>query len=722
MPGQNRNRAPNLPDIDEAVAPFSSFFAANNFDPAIVESTAQLADDSVFISPTGQRYLIRKLPDSASHATGTALASRPPEVQALNATSANRKPLPVSTKTAPVASLALPDVIDISRRSSNADSKLSADEVAELVGNLQLGRFGASALYELSDGGVQAAETLTDSNPAPGPVFREPVFSDTGSVGDGNQCQTTATSSRSYSEGCYFQYDGAILSPGDTTHFSPTNFYYGQNSSGYMRTGSLPASATYQNHSSYQSSTSRGESSQDAYPQDQPRQSGSTSSGFLPEAWIRQAAGRQSAPVTTAPVRASLPSLMEYSSPVISPPLDSSPQSMAYANPVAVSPGSYAAYGYHTTTDYPAYDANPIDTQTPVVVHVHAPSTSNQSRSDGSSTTRDNVLPGEEMVYEGNIKSSPGLAGPFADAQLKVFRNNLNRDLRFYCKVGNDSETYWLKGNKAQLIPMYAYDQRSERLVYLRDDEKRKNSGHHHSSQPSNGPRGVYEFPHLQDLFRFQSKLTGEDVVLDISSVKWINLCKANSRSSKMYSSVRLQIWHEPRSRRTMQSDVASFVTAGTTVSGPLRDRTVINTSRLVVFLGRAEEYITVFITDDIDVEQKDQTCVKLKPRKYSGLHRRASRPGVKDVRAAQLEGRTHSEPVGLAIHGETYNPDVEETFSSYKTFEIEFESSPSQVNFLQAWREVLDERRKQRKRLERIQDDMKKEVFSSRDALSVRT
>lgn len=99
----------------------------------------------------------------------------------------------------------------------------------------------------------------------------------------------------------------------------------------------------------------------------------------------------------------------------------------------------------------------------------------------------------------------------------------------------------------------------------------------------------------LLELFDFQAKLTGEKVVLDIGSVRMVTLSKANTRSSTQFSSARLQMWHEADGRRNAQSDVASFVTAGTTLSGPLRDRVVVSPSRLVLYLGRSGEYITVF-------------------------------------------------------------------------------------------------------------------------------
>ena len=80
-------------------------------------------------------------------------------------------------------------------------------------------------------------------------------------------------------------------------------------------------------------------------------------------------------------------------------------------------------------------------------------------------------------------------------------------------------------------------------------------------------------------------------------------------------------------------------------------------------------------VSDDIEIELKDGTSVKLKSRKYGGFNRRSSRPGVK---ACLTTRGKSSEPAGLDIHGQPYSPDVESTFDVYKTFEIEFESSPS--------------------------------------------
>ncbi|KAL2168827.1 hypothetical protein VTG60DRAFT_6797 [Thermothelomyces hinnuleus] len=441
---------------------------------------------------------------------------------------------------------------------------------------------------------------------------------------------------------------------------------------------------------------------------------------------------RQRATATTG-----LPSLLDHATPV-TPPQQASDPIPPHSTPLPASPDKEVRNGQGIGNEYscrPPYipvSASPsfvppqltyvnpssadYDTVTPVVVYHQAHTTI----SDGASTGRDNVLPGEILLFDGPVKSAQTLTSPaFRDGVLKVFRNTLTNDLRFYCKVDRESETYWMKANNAQLVPAYAYDQRLAYVVYIRDKESDKGSGYMQASQGNCRPSGIYQFSSLKDLFDFQEKLTGEKVVLDIGSVRMVTLSKANSRSSTQYSSARLQIWHEVEGRRTAQSDVASFVTAGTTLSGPLRERLVASSSRLMLYLGRTGEYVTCFITDDLEIKVEGQTSVKLKPRKGpTPFSRKGSRwPSVK----AHLEPKQGSESAGLDIHGRVVEVDIGSEYDSYKTFEIEFENSPSQDNFLRKWDEVIRERRHQRQRLNKIQEEMDAAVFSPQVALRLK-
>lgn len=584
-----------------------------------------------------------------------------------------------------------------------------------MMSNLRVNRFSATPLFGESDGGVQAAEALTEPNTgvvlppmSPPTSMARPVSPRT--VPDAQQ-------EHQYADGVPAQ-QRAIY-------------------------GSQVASIDY--------------------------------SGFTMRANYQAQQDRQQATASTGPT---LPSLMEYSSPVagsfvvgtgVAPepfapasglysPLDS-PEKELYeggAGGYYTPAGEYYPYHYQyqhqsppppppapiqspafttsttatalgrstSTTSYlgqqPNYvnigsSANRIDTQTPVVVVAPQRHPSSTSTADSRSTGRDNVLPGEDVLFDGPVLSAPTLTSPvFQDGQLKVFRNTITNDLRFHCKVGGDSETYWIKGSNAQLVPVYAYDQRFPKVVYIRDKESDKaTSGtYYNMMQPQQGhgrPNGIYKFDRSQELFDFQAKLTGEKVVLDIGSVKLVKLSKARNGSSDTFYSVRLQIWHEGAERRggTLsggQSDVASFVTAGTALSGPMRDRMVASSSRLMVYLGRLGEYVQVIITDDIEVKTDGPTKVKLKPRKAGAFSRENSRfKGIK----AHIEPKGDTEMAGLDINGQSLNPDVEYTFDLYKTFELEFENSPSQDNFIRKWDEVIKERRVQRARLKQIQEEM---------------
>jgi len=108
--------------------------------------------------------------------------------------------------------------------------------------------------------------------------------------------------------------------------------------------------------------------------------------------------------------------------------------------------------------------------------------------------------------------------------------------------------------------------------------------------------------------------------------------------------------------------------------------------------LKQATFYVTNSnaVTDDIEIDQKAGTTVKLKPRKY-GSFRKTSRSGVygkaeveelypqitktTNTETANLTNKKNGEPAGFEIHGRAFNPDLEESFDAYKQFDIEFEN-----------------------------------------------
>jgi hypothetical protein len=713
MAAQGRpTAAPSLPTVEDATVPFSALFIDNKnksgFDLRTVEATAQLADRSIFVASNGRRFLVESLPDEKSSGAVTRASGGPPTIPssppesptsarpnesrpsaaqsfgALLRNSLRRRP-PSSTSArtpsspwgtrSPQSPIAAPSPV--------SPAAPTEPQIATMTSHVNPNRFSATPLYWESDGGVQAAEALTD--PYLGP--RQPT-SPGGSSSPVSPTTQLTPHSPAPPYGLPAAPDSGIPShaAGPSNHV--TNFDY----------------VHYTAQLNYQTQQSR------------------------------------QVPGATG----GLPSLMEYSSPMVSPragpsgcsPVDppfydhekqfagdqvggvylQPPRSSASgpsSSPVPIHAGPQVNY-VNIGRTYSSGDG--YDTLTPVVVApeiTHAPSHS----SDGASTSRDNVLPGEIVLYDGPVKSAQTLNAPiFIDGQLKVFRNTLSNDLRFHCRIGHESETYWIKAMNAQLVPIYAYDPRFPNVIYIRDNESEKGNNYLQSAPGNGRPSGIYQFDRFKDLSDFQAKLTAEKVVLDITSVKLVRLGK-DSRSSDTYNTVRLQIWHEAELRRSTQSDVASFVTAGTALSGPLRERLVPNSSRLIVYLGRMGEYITLFITDDIELRVEGPTMVKLKPRKAGSFSKKGSRwQGIK----AHIERKGSFEMAGLDIHGQPMNPDLDATYDLYKTYEIDFENSPSQDNFIRKWDEVMKERRQQRVRLNQIKEEMGQNVFSGPTAREI--
>ncbi|KAK4650084.1 hypothetical protein QC762_702470 [Podospora pseudocomata] len=784
MPAQGRNTAaPSLlPPVDnEATTPFSDLFNSG-FDRATIDATLQFVDRNIIIAPNGRRYRLEELPDPApgqlpspASASASAPFTPPPSASppSYQAAPTARTP-PIASRAPPVASslsssLSFKTFATWGRSPSNANSHSHSSprrhnpppppqpqppppqspihEASTMMAQLSVGtnHFGVNPLYGQSDGGVQAAEALTDPYMGvPGVAPATPRSTTASPRGSISQTQQHPPSSpQQYlepsSQHAHHARTSSVSSgsgnPHQTRWTSPDYVGYTQQAVNASR--QLPPTTTGLPSLLGESipivSSSPSASSLSPTLATLPTSSSysSSNSNYLHQYYNQSHPHPRRISDPLSPPTPS-PSEVEkefYNGPGIRghhhyPPLyHHVPTSDYVASPSVVArQPSYASFGATPTQEYGG--GGEYDTLTPVVVMHPMQSTTDVAgtpgmapsmmSSDGGSTGRDNVLPGEDLVFDGPVRSAHSLTNPiWQEGVLKVFRNNLTNDLRFHCKAPKESETYWMKSINAQLVPAYAYDQRLPNVVYIRDRESEQGPGSGYMSSFSQAgtgrPSGIYQFDKPAALFDFQARLTSQKVVLDIQSVKLVTLNKSGSREIEKYSGVRLQIWHESneggrRSGGGPSAEVASFVTAGTALSGPLRERLVASSSRLMVYLGRSGEYITLFITDDLDIKLEGQTIVKLKPRKGPGpFTRRVSRwPGVK----AHMEKGIGSEPAGLDINGQQGEEDVEK-YDLYKTFEIEFENSPSQDNFVQKWKEVLHQRRRERQRLEQIQEEM---------------
>src|SRR3569833_2620645 len=153
MPAYNRE-ASGLPDIDEAVAPFSSLFNGS-FDQARVESAAQLADNSIIVTSTGSRYRIERLPDHTVPRSNPAPAAQPPGPHGVR-----RRPLAVSTDSARGLGPGM-------RRRSGPEPKVPTEDVTTLMGYLNVGRGGGAPRGGRAGGGGRAAGARGGRGAAP---------------------------------------------------------------------------------------------------------------------------------------------------------------------------------------------------------------------------------------------------------------------------------------------------------------------------------------------------------------------------------------------------------------------------------------------------------------------------------------------------------------------------------------------------------------------------
>jgi hypothetical protein len=380
--------------------PFSDLFN-HGFDPATLDATTQLADRTIFVTSNGRRYRFESIEDDPLPlpipvpAQGRVPTSGPTPPTAARSVPVHWPGPAVSELSAepppPRLHVHAPDsaYTGWGRSPSNASGQShssgaysarsgyagaavpgpeprgSPHDVTSMMAHLNISRFGATPLYGESDGGVQAAETLTDPDMAP-----------RGSL--------------------------SAMSPGMSA--SPRISYAQQ----HQQPPPPPPPPSH-----YQTAAWA--------PHDYPSP-GAASQYWSNVNYISYTA-QTNAHLQTAQQRAvmstGLPSLMEGSTPMMMPPHRSS-DPVSTLSPISPEKevwdgqGSGNGGGYHYHPLHASISAPPsfvgrqsnqhlgpvpadIDTLTPVVVHQPAPST----LSDGASTGRDNVLPGEDLLFDG---------------------------------------------------------------------------------------------------------------------------------------------------------------------------------------------------------------------------------------------------------------------------------------------------------------------------------
>lgn len=349
---------------------------------------------------------------------------------------------------------------------------------------------------------------------------------------------------------------------------------------------------------------------------------------------------------------------------------------------------------------------NQIDTMTPVVVVPESASTDDL----GMASRQQGERPGEVLIFESCARSAPSLEEPFSLSFVKVYRNTLSDDLRLVTTTADDAakvtSTHNVRNNQVKLVPMYAYDSRRKNQVYLQEIDKRNYpAGATKATPVLSSP--LYEFNSFQDALEFQGKILEEDVLLDISSIRFLK-CALDGFHVRQIDAPRVQLWHQRRSISQSSREAGSFSSSGTTLSAACPDRTTLLCARLVMFLGRAQEYLTIFVTDDVSIKDKDPATLTFVPTKYAGIDRLKSRRGIKCLQVSEMDSTA-----GIRLDKKGLRMEDEDSFTMYKTFELSFENEQGRDSFRQTWSQVLEARRVERLRLKKIRLEMAQNIYS---------
>ncbi|KAK6350955.1 hypothetical protein TWF718_004135 [Orbilia javanica] len=314
------------------------------------------------------------------------------------------------------------------------------------------------------------------------------------------------------------------------------------------------------------------------------------------------------------------------------------------------------------------------------------------------------LKPGEALIYNGNPSTSNTVEGRYEPSGLRVYKNSVTEVYRFVTTVIDGpsvpiSHSQQFKSRELEIVPEYGYDPLARPVLWLREVEDVNKSRRPHEIMPEKEIPAIpsLRFADVPQMLDFQAALLGEICYLDIETVRFVRL-KGAAKETRRIDNTRVQLWHPaPTNKRTID-DAASFVTVGTSRTHANPDIMRLKWSRMMVYLGRSNDFVTVFITDDITLRQsKKGNTLVFEPTKYTGRALFKSRDGVKAkvVGGGRKKGGMRLDMKGLA-------PEDEENFPMFRTFEIEFEDAESQVRFISVWDQLIQERRRMRSVIEK--------------------
>ncbi|EPS43925.1 hypothetical protein H072_2146 [Dactylellina haptotyla CBS 200.50] len=327
-----------------------------------------------------------------------------------------------------------------------------------------------------------------------------------------------------------------------------------------------------------------------------------------------------------------------------------------------------------------------------------------ESIASKDSKGEDNLRPGEMLIYNGKPQSSNTVDGPYDPSELRVYRNSVTEAYRFVTTVLDNpsvpiSHSQHFRSRELELVPEYGYDPLARPILWFREVDDVNNLRRPLEIMPEKEIPALpaYKFRTVPEMLDFQSVVLGEICYLDIETVRFVRL-KGAAKETRRIDNTRVQLWHPAPTDKRMTDDAASFVTVGTTRTHANPDIMRLKWSRMMIYLGRSNDFVTVFITDDITLRQsKKGNTLVFEPTKYTGRALFKSRDGVK----AKVMGGGRKKG-GMRLDMKGLHPDDEENFPMFRTFEIEFEDAESQIRFISVWDQLIKERRRMRSAIEK--------------------
>lgn len=359
--------------------------------------------------------------------------------------------------------------------------------------------------------------------------------------------------------------------------------------------------------------------------------------------------------------------------------------------------------------------SNGFDLRTPIVLPKSTPSTTSED-----SLPIETETPGDRMLLETNAALATSLQAEFVSSSMRVFFNPTTDNLRFYLEsdsIGHrKAQSFRVQRSNTELVPFYRYSPSHIRIICIKEKlpYRKKLTRAPMESPNSREDAGISifcEFYTMEALFEFQKKLLDEEVFLDIERARYLKLYEDGS-STRQIDAPRIQIWRENRSDKAVFDDNMSHYTAGTMLSGPMKDRVAPAVSRLVMYLGRSEEYMTIFITDDVTIQEKGQARIVFSATRFGLLK---PRTGIRCYHATRI----HT-PAGIKLDKAGIQPEEQNRFGTYKSFEVEFESAQNRLSFVETWNRVLQARRRERIQLKAIEEEVSNDVYTGKTARKI--